>query len=190
MYKPTANSFILHGTLAVIVGIVALAWPRVTVLALVLLFAVYAFIDSGLQAFQAFRSRTAGPVVGHLLLALVDLAAGVVALVWPGPTALVLVIIVGIWAVVGGVVEFFAAFRSGEMAGTRAMLLIGGLVSVAFGVVVMVRPAIGALTLALLFGLFSLTYGIWQIAVGIEMRGGRRALKSTDPTAGHLAHGG
>ena len=65
----------------------------------IILFAVYAFIDAGFQAMRAFSSPAAGPVFGHLLLALIALAAGVVALVWPGPTALVLV--VGIWAFAG-----------------------------------------------------------------------------------------
>ena len=58
---------------------------RVTVLALVILFAVYAFIAAGLQSVRAFSSPKAGPVLGHLLLGLVDLAAGVIALACPGP---------------------------------------------------------------------------------------------------------
>src|SRR6266516_3929163 len=98
MFKSVSTSLILRGVLAIIVGIIALAWPGVTILALVILFAIYAFIAAGLEAMRAFGSATAGPVIGHLLLALVDLAAGVIALVWPGPTALVL--IVAIWAVV------------------------------------------------------------------------------------------
>ena len=105
MFKTTSTSLILFGILAVIVGIVAIAWPGVTILALVILFAVYAFMDAGLQAARAFSSRTAGPVFGHLLLALIDLAAGVVALVWPAPTAFVLVIVVAAWALVGGLAE-------------------------------------------------------------------------------------
>jgi hypothetical protein len=48
------------------------------------LFAVYAFIAAGLEAARAFSSAKAGPVIGHFLLALVGLAAGVVALAWPG----------------------------------------------------------------------------------------------------------
>ena len=95
MFKSLSTSLILRGILAVAVGIMALAWPQVTVLALVILFAVYAFIAAGLEAMRAFSSPGAGPVFGHLLLGLVDLAAGVVALAWPGPTALVLVLIVG-----------------------------------------------------------------------------------------------
>ena len=79
MLKSVSTSLIVRGILAVIVGIVAVAWPGVTVLALVILFAVYAFMAAGLQAARAFSSRTAGPVFGHLLLGLVDLAAGVIA---------------------------------------------------------------------------------------------------------------
>ena len=127
MFKSTSTSLILLGVFAIIVGIIAIAWPGVTILALVILFAVYAFIDAGLQAMRAFSSRSAGPV-GHLLLALVDVAAGVIALVWPKPTALVLVIVVAAWALVG------------------------------------------AVTLALLFGLFALIYGVSQITMGVELR--------------------
>ena len=138
MLKSLSTSLIARGILAVIIGIIALAWPSVTVLALVILFAVYAFIAAGLQAARGC-SRTAGPVIGHLLLGLADLAAGVIALAWPGPTALVLVLIVGVWAVIAGLVEFSAAFRSGEPAGTRAILILGGLVTIAFGVVLVSR---------------------------------------------------
>ena len=178
MFKSTSTSLILTGVLAVIVGILAIAWPGVTVFALVILFAVYAFIDAGLQAMRAFSSDSAGPVFGHLLLGLVDVAAGVIALVWPGPTALVLVLIVGIWAVTGGSFEIFAAFGSGETAGTRTLFILGGLVSIAFGVVLFSRPGVGAVTLALLFGLFSIIYGVSQITMGVEVRRTGKTLHS------------
>ena len=178
MFRSMSTSFILRGALAIIVGIVAIAWPGVTVLALVILFAVYALIDAGLQAMRAFSSATAGPVFGHLLLGLLDLAAGVIALVWPGPTALVLVLIVAIWALAGGFTEIFAAFRSGETAGTRALFIVGGLVSIVFGVVLFSRPDVGAITLALLYGLFSLTYGTSLIVVGVQARRTGRTLHS------------
>jgi uncharacterized membrane protein HdeD (DUF308 family) len=178
MLKSLSTSLIVRGVLALAVGIIALAWPQVTVLALVILFAVYAFIAAGLQAMQAFSSGKAGPVLGHLLLGLVDIAAGVIALAWPGPTALVLVLIVGIWAVIAGIVEIAAAFQAGEPAGTRAMFILGGLVTVAFGVVLCARPGLGAVTLALLFGLFSLVLGISQIVAGIELRRTGKTLDS------------
>jgi uncharacterized membrane protein HdeD (DUF308 family) len=169
MFKSTSTSLILLGILSVIVGIIAFAWPGVTVFALVILFAVYAFIDAGLEGVRAFSSRTAGPVLGHLLLGLISLAAGVVAVVWPAPTALVLVLVIGIWAVIGGIVEIVNGFGSGETAGTRAMYILTGLVSMAFGVLLFARPGVGAVTLALLFGLFSLIYGISRITLGVQL---------------------
>src|SRR5215471_8179476 len=178
MFKSTSISLILLGVLGVIVGIIAIAWPNVTILALVIVFAVYAFIAAALQAMRAFSSATAGPVFGHLLLALIDLAAGVVALVWPSPTALVLVLVVAIWAFVAGFAEIFAAFQSGETAGTRAMFIVTGLISIAFGVVLSARPDIGAVTLALLFGLFSLIYGVSEIVIGVQMRQTGKTVRS------------
>src|SRR6202044_3073943 len=100
VFKSMSTSMIVTGALAIVAGIIALAWPSVTVLALVILFAVYAFSDSVVQGTRAFSSGAAGPVVGHMLLGLVDIAAGLVAIIWPGPTALVLVIVVAAWAVV------------------------------------------------------------------------------------------
>jgi uncharacterized membrane protein HdeD (DUF308 family) len=181
MFKSTSTSLILLGILAVIVGIIAIAWPSVTILALVILFAIYAFIAAGLQAARAFSSRTAGPVFGHLLLGLIDLAAGVVALVWPAPTAYVLVIVVAAWALAGGLVEIFAGFGSGETAGTRAMFILAGLVSVAFGVLLFARPGVGAVTLALLFGLYSMIYGFSQITAGVQVRHVGKSVRSLSP---------
>ena len=178
MLKSTSTSLILLGVLGVIVGIIAVAWPGVTILALVTLFAVYAFIAASLQTLRAFSSAKAGPVLGHLLLALIDVAAGVVALVWPGPTALVLVLVVAVWSYVAGFAEIFAAFTSGPTAGDRALLIVTGLISVAFGVVLSARPGIGAVTLALLFGLFTLAYGVSQIVLGVQTRRTGRTLHS------------
>ena len=178
MLKSLSTSLILRGILAFAVGIIALAWPSVTVLALVVLFAVYAFIAAGLQAMRAFSSRNAGPVVGHLLLGLLDLGAGVIALAWPAPTVLVLVLIVGSWAVAAGLFEIFAAFRAGEAAGTRALFILGGPVSVAFGVVLFARPGVGAITLALLFGLYNLVYGARTLVQGIELRRSGKTIRS------------
>ena len=185
MFKSLSTSLIARGILAVAVGVIALAWPSVTVLALVILFASYAFIAAGLQAARAFSSRTAGPVIGHLLLGLADLSAGVIALAWPGPTALVLVLIVGVWAIIAGLVEFSAAFSaafaSGEPAGTRAMFILAGLATAAFGVVLCARPGIGAITLALLFGLFNLIAGTWMLVQGTELRRTGKTLHPVRP---------
>ncbi len=183
MLRSTSTSMIGLGVLAVITGIIALAWPGVTVLALVILFAVYAFLAAFMQGSRAFSSDGFGPVLGHLLLAVIDVAAGVFAIVWPAPTVLVLVYVVGFWAIFGGITEFFTAFAAGETAGTRTLFLLGGAVSVVFGVVLEARPGVGALTLALLYGYFALFYGVTQIAAGTHLR---RAGRGTEKVLSHV----
>ena len=189
MFKSLSTSLIVRGVLAFIIGILALAWPKITVFALVVLFAVFAFTSAGLQGMRAFSSAKAGPVFGHLLLGLIDIAAGIVALVWPGITALVLVLLVGAWAIAGGLVEFFSAFRRGETGGQRALLLLGGALTVFFGVILVSHPVIGALTLGLLFGLLLLIIGAWQIVAGIEVRRTGKTVQSF-PGAGMGAQPG
>jgi uncharacterized membrane protein HdeD (DUF308 family) len=93
----------------------------------------------------------------------------------------VLVLIVGIWAVIAGIAEIAAAFGQGEPAGTRAAFVIAGLISVAFGVVLCARPGMGAIALALVFGLFNLIAGIWMIVQGIELSRTSKPLDSAVP---------
>jgi uncharacterized membrane protein HdeD (DUF308 family) len=183
MFKSASNALILRGVLALTVGVIALAWPGATILALVILFAVYAFMDAGFEAMRAFSSGKAGPVIGHLLLAVVDIAAGVVALLWPSPTALVLTLVVGIWAFSGGCLEVFAAFGPGETAGTRTLFILTGLIWIVFGAVLFGRPDIGAVSLALVFGFFNLFSGITLITRGVEIRRVGQTLPTIAPKA-------
>ena len=165
-----SSSLLWRGLLAIAIGIVSVAWPNITVGAFVILFAVYAFIAAAMNALVAFSSSRAGPVFGYLLLSLLSLAAGVVALVWPDITALVLVIWIAAWAVVTGVIEVVMAFRQGETAGERALWAITGLLSVALGVVLFIRPDIGAVSLATVFGLFSIFYGVSALVLSFQAR--------------------
>lgn len=187
MFKSLGNALIVRGALALVVGAIALAWPGVTVLALVVLFATYAFIAAGLEAAIAFTSRTAKPVAGHLLIGLVDVTAGVVALAWPGATALVLVLVVATWAIMAGGIEIGAGFQSAAYAGTRAMYILGGLASVAFGIALFARPDAGALTLALLFGLFNLISGTALVIKGVEARRADNALNELIEPKSHAS---
>lgn len=188
MVRSLGNSLILRGLLALVLAVAALAWPGVTVLALVIMFAVYAFVAASIQAARAFGSAAAGPVLGHLLLGLADVAAGVIAIAWPAATALVLVLVIASWAIVTGALEIYAAFGSGETTGTRAMFVTTGLLSTAFGVVLFGRPGMGAVTLALLFGLFNLIAGSSMIVHGFELRRAGTTLRSlTGPSKSEKA---
>jgi uncharacterized membrane protein HdeD (DUF308 family) len=178
MFRDLSTSLIVRGVLAIGLGIVSVVWPDITVGAFVVLFAVFAFMNAFMQGGIAFSSDTAGPTIGHLLLALIDIAAGVATLAWPGITAYVLVIWVGAWAIVTGAVEIGMAFRAGEAAGERALWALTGALSIVFGGVVFAQPRAGALTLALLFGFFALAIGIAEVALGIDSRRTGRNLTS------------
>lgn len=133
--RSLAGSLLWRGLLAVVVGIIAIAWPGVTILAVVIIFAIAAFGASIGQAVRAFSSNGFGPVIGHLLLSLLDVAAGLVAVLWPGITAFALTIWIGIWAVVSGFGEFVMAFAYGETGGQRFLFGLTGLVTIALGIV-------------------------------------------------------
>jgi uncharacterized membrane protein HdeD (DUF308 family) len=168
--KSLASPPIWRGLLAIVVGVIAVAWPGITVGAFVILFAVYAFLAAGMEAMRAFRSETVGPVVGRLVLSLVDVAAGVVALAWPGITALALALLVAVWAFIIGFLELVLAFRAGETAGERALLGLTGLISVALGLVFAIRPDVAAVTIAEVYGLFSIVTGISSLVMGTNLR--------------------
>ena len=171
----SAQSVRWRGILAIIIGLIALFWPGITIGAMVLVFAVYAFIDAGTEAVAAFSSRHAGSVVGLLLLAALDVIAGVFAIAWPGITALALVWIIAFWAVITGVTEIFFAFGEGETAGERALVALTGVVSIVLGIVFLRRPDIGAVTLAELFGLFALISGVTMLVVAANVRSDARS---------------
>jgi uncharacterized membrane protein HdeD (DUF308 family) len=184
MVKSLSSALLWRGLLAVAIGVVSVAWPGITIGALVIVFAAYAFLAAIADGARAFSSDRAGPVAGYLLLALLSTAAGVTALVWPGITAFVLTIWIAAWAFVTGAVEVAMAFRSGEQAGERALWALTGVVSVALGVVLAIRPDIGALTLATVFGLFSIVYGLSTIALGAQLhRAGKAAGRLTHAAA-------
>ena len=179
MFSSLSGSLMWRGLLALAVGITAIVWPGVTVFALVVIFAVAAFCYAFLELEQAISSDGAGAVFGYLLLALVDLAAGVIALAWPGATALVLTIFIGVWAVVAGVGEVALTFGSGETGGERALFALGGLVSIAFGIVLFARPDIGAISLAEVFGLFSLIYGTISLVLSARVKDSGEVISHT-----------
>jgi hypothetical protein len=118
------NALLWRSLLAIAVGVVAVAWPGITIGAFVILFAVYAFIGAATDSARAFSSDRVGPVFGWLLLALLSVVAGVVALAWPGITALALTIWIGAWALTTGAMEIALAFQRGEKPGERALFVL------------------------------------------------------------------
>ena len=167
---PISHSLLWRGLLAIVIGVISVVWPNVTVGALAILFAVYAFIAAAMDAVRGLRSDRAGPVFGWLLLSLLSIAAGIVALAWPAITALVLTVWVGVWAFITGIVEIAVTFQGSKTAGERSLWMLSGLVSVALAVVLFLRPDIGALSLATVFGLYAIVYGVSAVVLSGQAR--------------------
>ncbi|MFC5139106.1 HdeD family acid-resistance protein [Actinomycetospora rhizophila] len=151
---------IARGILAVALGVLAIAWPGVTVGVVALLFAAYALVAAGADVVTAIHVDGVGPTVGHLALAALSATAGLAALLWPGATVVLLSWVVAFWALAAGIGEIVLAIRRGITPGRRALWFVGGLVSIALGLALALLPSVDPLSLGVAFGLFSTVYGI------------------------------
>jgi uncharacterized membrane protein HdeD (DUF308 family) len=162
---------LLRGILAVVFGIIALVSPGIALLTLVWVYGFYALLD-GISAL-AMGIRTRGePHWGWTIVqGVVSVLAGLVALVWPGVTALVLLFLVAFWAIMLGIGEIGGAFASRKRgSGTWGWTLAAGVLNVVFGIVLLIWPATGILTLVWLVGIFALLGGGALIALAFRVR--------------------
>ena len=160
---------VLRGLVAIVVGVIALALPGITLGALVILFGAYALID-GIAAFiAAFRSSRTHERWGMLLLeGLAGIVTAAITVIWPPLTALVLVYLIGAWALVTGVLEVAAAIKLRQFIAGEWLLALSGIASLLFGILVLVMPLAGAI--AMLVGVYSLVFGFILVGFGIRLR--------------------
>ena len=162
-----------RGVAAVVFGILALLLPGTTLAALVLLFGAYAIVEGVFSLIAAVRGRTDEPRWLLALQAIVSLAAGFVTFLWPGLTALVLLYVIAAWALVIGVLQIVAAVRLHSRIRGEGWLVLSGILSVIFGVLMMWAPGAGALALVLWIGSYAIVFGALLIVLAFRLRGGR-----------------
>jgi uncharacterized membrane protein HdeD (DUF308 family) len=162
----------LRGLLAILFGVIALAWPRITIAALVLVFGIYALVDGVAALYSAVTRRNlAGADRGWLVLqGVLGIIVGVMVFVWPGITALILLVLIAAWALVTGVLQIMAAITLRREIRNEWLLLIGGILSIIAGIILIVRPGVGALALILVIGIYAILYGIAQLVLGFRLR--------------------
>ncbi len=169
-------ALLVRGLLAVLFGFIAFFLPGMTLTVLVLVFGAYALVD-GLFAVVAGIRGTSGHRWVLIVEGVLGILAGFVALVWPGITALALLYVIAFWAIFTGVAEIAAAVAlRREIEGEWALIL-GGALSVIFGLILAVLPWVGLLSLVWLVGLYAIVFGIALIVVAFRVRGmgGRRS---------------
>jgi len=161
---------LIRGIVGVLFGIVALVWPGITLLALILLFGVYALIDGIVNLVLGFTSPIPHVRWLHVLEGVVGIVLGVAALVWPGVTLLAVVFLVAAWAIVEGVLEIVAAIRLRDVLQREWLLALAGILSVAFGVLVAANPGAGAISIAWLLGVYAIAAGIVRIVLWTRLQ--------------------
>jgi uncharacterized membrane protein HdeD (DUF308 family) len=176
----------LRGLVAVLFGVLAFAWPGMTLAVLVLLFGAYALVDGILAIWVALRGGT-----DHRLFigleGVVGVLAGLATFVYPGLTALVLLYIIAFWAVVTGVLEVVAAVRLRRVITNEWGLIIGGVLSVIFGIVLIVSPGAGALAVVFVIGAYAVLFGVTLLMLSWRLRGHAQRLPTDGQMSGRAA---
>jgi uncharacterized membrane protein HdeD (DUF308 family) len=174
--------FLLRGILGIIFGLIALIFPGPTMLSLVLLFSAYMLVDGIFAIVSAVRAiRRREDRWGLLIFeGLLNIAVGILAFLWPGITVIAFVILVAAWAIVSGGLMTAAGFRLNVDHG-RWWLILGGLLSIAFGVLLIIAPLIGAVVLTWWIGAYAIAFGVALIIFSFKLRSRQHEL--TNPNA-------
>jgi uncharacterized membrane protein HdeD (DUF308 family) len=153
--------FAWRGAVALIFGVLAALWPGITLLWLVAMFAAYALLSGGAAIAGAVKARQSDRGWWLiLLLGLVSIAAGAVAILLPGLTALMLVLVMGANALVTGVLDIVVAIRLRKVVEREWLLVLSGIASIVFGAFVFIFPGAGALALVWLISFYAIVTGL------------------------------
>jgi uncharacterized membrane protein HdeD (DUF308 family) len=182
---------LLRGLAAITFGILALTQPYISMAALVMLIGAYMLVDGVLATWAAISSRKTYDDWPLLLLwGLVGIVAGVLTFFVPQLTALAIMFYIAIWAIATGVLQIIAAIRLRKEIQGEWMLVLGGLASVVFGVILMAQPLAGALVLLWLIAAFALVYGVLQVVFSLRLRRHGKQLVGSPPARPRATHGG
>lgn len=158
----------LRGVVAILFGILAMMRPGAAFLSLVLLFGAYAIIDGVLALVLASRRvQPRGALIGR---GIASIAAGIIAFVWPGITAFVLLIVIAVWAIVSGALETVTAIQMRKQLEGEWLLALEGVLSIVFGVLLLLSPLVGAIVLGLWIGAWALVLGGMEISTALRLR--------------------
>ena len=176
---------VVRGVAAISFGIAAIVWPGISLLALVTLWGAYALVDGVFGVVVAARVGRAGERWGWLLFdGLVSIGAAAVAFLWPQITALAFLALIALWTVVSGVAQIVAAVELRRVITGEWLLALSGVLSIAFGVLMLIFPGAGALAIVSMIGIYSIVSGVLLTALGFRIRPSSTPGRNAMPTNG------
>jgi uncharacterized membrane protein HdeD (DUF308 family) len=162
---------LLRGIGAILFGVLAFIWPGLTLVTLVLLYGAFALMDGVISLIAAFTGNAKPvPTWWLVVVGLLGIAAGIVTFAWPGITAVLLVLFIGAWALVHGIFEIIGAIQLRKEIDNEWLLVLGGIISVLFGIGVMVAPGAGALALIWVIGTYAIIIGVLLVALAFRLK--------------------
>jgi len=155
---PGKGELITRGLIALAVGIALLVWPDVSKGVVVALFAVLVFADALIKLIRVFDKNREGSAFFLVFGILIDVAVGVLVLAYPDFALKTLMIVLGVWAIVSGIIELLGAY---ELRGTIGgpVLAILGIISTIIGIVLVTNPGIALSAIVIVIGLYALLTG-------------------------------
>jgi uncharacterized membrane protein HdeD (DUF308 family) len=164
----------LHGFASAVLGVMILAWPDISVYALTIVFGVYALATGIIEFGAAFASKGKQERGWLILRGILGVGVGVLVLAWPGISALALLYVIGAYAVALGILAVVASFQLPLEGRDTVSLVLIGLASIVFGIVIFAKPGAGALAMLGLIAAFALVTGVTELVVAI---GGEKLLE-------------
>jgi uncharacterized membrane protein HdeD (DUF308 family) len=157
----------LHGFASAVFGAMILAWPGISVYALTIVFGAYALATGIIEFGTAFTTKVKDERAWLILRGLLGIAVGVLVFAWPGISSLALLYVIGVYAVMFGILAIVASFRLPLDGHQTASLSLLGLVAIVFGIVIFAKPGAGALAVLALIAAFALVTGVSELVVAI-----------------------
>lgn len=161
------STLAIRGVAAIAFGILAFAWPALTLKALVLLWGVYALLDGGIAFIGGLRTR----VWSLVLIGVVGILAGIATFRYPGLTALILLYVIAAWAIVTGLVAISIAIRLRRELTNEWVLALAGVLSVVFGGLLIARPGAGAVSLIFIIAAYAIVFGVLLLTLAFKLKG-------------------
>lgn len=164
-------AILIRGLAAIIFGLCTVFAPAISLVALVLLFGAYALADGLFAIVTVVRQRGRQDRWGMLLLrGVLGIIAAVVTLFWPGITALSLLLLIAGWAIVTGVLEIATAVTLRKQINGEWLMVLAGIASVVFGILLLLFPGTGALAVVLWIGAYALVFGVILVVLAFRIR--------------------